>query len=375
MKILVIFGTRPEAIKLAPLINRLRANKFFDVRVCNTGQHKDLISPIIDLFKILIDHELNCMEINQGLTGLTCKIISKLELLFKSYKPDYIIVHGDTTTSFASALASFYAGIKIIHVEAGLRTYNKKSPFPEEINRTLTGSLADIHFAPTETSKNNLIAEGKKSNVYVTGNTVIDALYDALKLIDENSHEIKKLESKIDKTKKIILFTGHRRENFGDGFDNIFESIKTLTSSRNDVQLIYPVHPNPNVKAIAEDYFKDNENVILIEPLDYSTFIWVLNLSYLVITDSGGIQEEAPSLGKPVLVIRDTTERPEAVNAGTVILVGSNKVDLLQNANKLLDEQEFYNQMSSIINPYGDGFASERIIEVLKKINQPSENE
>ena len=176
MKILVIFGTRPEAIKLAPLINRLRANKFFDVRVCNTGQHKDLISPIIDLFKILIDHELNCMEINQGLTGLTCKIISKLELLFKSYKPDYIIVHGDTTTSFASALASFYAGIKIIHVEAGLRTYNKKSPFPEEINRTLTGSLADIHFAPTETSKNNLIAEGKKSNVYVTGNTVIDAL-------------------------------------------------------------------------------------------------------------------------------------------------------------------------------------------------------
>lgn len=375
MKILVIFGTRPEAIKLAPLINRLRANKFFDVRVCNTGQHKDLISPIVDLFKILVDHELNCMEINQGLSGLTCKIITKLELLFKSYKPDYIIVHGDTTTSFASALASFYAGIKIIHVEAGLRTYNKKSPFPEEINRTLTGSLADIHFAPTETSKNNLIAEGKKSNVYVTGNTVIDALYDALKLIDENSHEIKKLDSKIDKTKKIILFTGHRRENFGDGFDNIFESIKTLTLSRNDVQLIYPVHPNPNVKAIAEDYFKDNENVILIEPLDYSTFIWVLNFSYLVITDSGGIQEEAPSLGKPVLVIRDTTERPEAVNAGTVILVGSNKVDLLQNVNKLLDEQEFYNQMSSIINPYGDGFASERIIEVLMNINQPLENE
>lgn len=375
MKILVIFGTRPEAIKLAPLINRLRANMFFDVRVCNTGQHKDLISPIVDLFKILVDYELNCMEINQGLSGLTCKIITKLELLFKSYKPDYIIVHGDTTTSFASALASFYAGIKIIHVEAGLRTYNKKSPFPEEINRTLTGSLADIHFAPTETSKNNLIAEGKKSNVYVTGNTVIDALYDALKLIDENSHEIKKLDSKIHKTKKIILFTGHRRENFGDGFDNIFESIKTLTLSRNDVQLIYPVHPNPNVKAIAEDYFKDNENVILIEPLDYSTFIWVLNLSYLVITDSGGIQEEAPSLGKPVLVIRDTTERPEAVNAGTVILVGSNKVDLLQNVNKLLDEQEFYNQMSSIINPYGDGFASERIIEVLMNINQPSENE
>ena len=368
MKILVIFGTRPEAIKLAPLINRLRENSLFEVKVCNTGQHKDLIIPILNLFKLSIDYELNCMEINQGLTGLTCKIITKLDSLFNSYKPDYIIVHGDTTTSFASALASFYAGIKIIHVEAGLRTYNKKSPFPEEINRTLTGSLADLHFAPTETSKNNLIAEGKTENVYVTGNTVIDALYDALKLIDENSNEIKNLKSKIDVTKKIILFTGHRRENFGDGFNNIFESIKNLTLSRNDIQLVYPVHPNPNVKTIAQNYFKDNKNVILIEPLDYSTFIWLLNKSYLVVTDSGGIQEEAPSLGKPVLVIRDTTERPEAVQAGTVILVGSNKVDLLYNANKLLDDVQFYNQMASIINPYGDGLASQRIIDILMKL-------
>lgn len=365
MRILVIFGTRPEAIKLAPLINRLRANSLFEVTVCNTGQHKDLILPILDLFKLTIDYDLNCMEINQGLTGLTCKIITQLDLLFTTYKPDYIIVHGDTTTSFASALASFYAGIKIIHVEAGLRTFNKKSPFPEEINRTLTGSLADLHFAPTETAKNNLISEGKKDNVYVTGNTVIDALYDALKLIDEHSFEIKNLKSKIDESKKIILFTGHRRENFGDGFENIFESIKNLTLSRNDIQLIYPVHPNPNVKSVAQNYFKDNKNVLLIEPLDYSTFIWLLNKSYLVITDSGGIQEEAPSLGKPVLVIRDTTERPEAVEAGTVILVGSNKVDLLHNANLLLDDVRFYNQMSSIINPYGDGLASERIIDIL----------
>jgi UDP-N-acetylglucosamine 2-epimerase (non-hydrolysing) len=372
MKILVIFGTRPEAIKLAPLINRLRENNLFKISVCNTGQHRDLVNPIIDLFKIKVDYELNSMEINQGLTGLTCKIITSLELLFISNMPDYIIVHGDTTTSFASALAAFYAGIKIIHVEAGLRTFNKKSPFPEEINRTLTGSLADFHFAPTQTSKNNLIAEGKIDNVFVTGNTVIDSLYDALKLINEDTREIKYLNSIIDKTKKIILFTGHRRENFGDGFDNIFESISNLTLSRNDIQLVYPVHPNPNVKVVAQNYFKDNKNVLLIEPLDYSTFIWLLNLSYLVITDSGGIQEEAPSLGKPVLVIRDTTERPEAVIAGTVILVGSNKADLLKNANKLLDDNQFYSQMSSIINPYGDGLASDRIIKVLENLQEPS---
>ena len=368
MKILIIFGTRPEAIKLAPLIKRLRQINTFDISVCNTGQHKDLIKPIIDLFNISVDHELETMEINQGLTGLTCKIITKLELHFKTFQPDYIIVHGDTTTSFASSLAAFYAGIKIIHIEAGLRTFNKKSPFPEEINRTLTGALADIHFAPTETSKNNLISEGKVNNIFVTGNTVIDALFDALKLIDENSIEINKLKSKIDKSKKLILFTGHRRENFGSGFDNIFDSIRDLTISRDDIQLIYPVHPNPNVKKIAEDYFKNNDNVLLIEPLDYSTFIWLLNASYLVITDSGGIQEEAPSLGKPVLVIRDTTERPEAVDAGTVILVGSNKVDLLFNVNKLLDDSNYYKQMASIINPYGDGLASQRIIDVLKSI-------
>lgn len=368
MKILVIFGTRPEAIKLAPLINRLRSNSLFEVSVCNTGQHKDLIYPILELFKISVDYDLDCMEINQGLPGLTCKIITKLESLFDSYKPDYIIVHGDTTTSFASALASFYAGIKIVHVEAGLRTYNKRSPFPEEINRTLTGSLADIHFAPTQTSKNNLNAEGIFDNIYVTGNTVIDALFDSLNLIDENSSGIISLKSKIHETKKIILFTGHRRENFGNGFDNIFEAIKILTLSRNDIQLVYPVHPNPNVKSIAHNYFRDNNNVILVDPLDYSTFIWLLNKSFLVITDSGGIQEEAPSLGKPVLVIRDTTERPEAVEAGTVILVGSNKFDLLNNANKLLDDVQFYNKMSSIINPYGDGLASDRIIDILKNL-------
>jgi UDP-N-acetylglucosamine 2-epimerase (non-hydrolysing) len=367
MKVLLIIGTRPEAIKMAPLIKRLKDNKKYEVFVCNTGQHKELLNPVLSLFKIEIDYDLETMEANQTLTGLTSKIITGLNKILIQLKPNFIFVHGDTTTSFASALAAFYQGIKIIHIEAGLRTFNKYSPFPEEMNRTLTGSLADFHFAPTMSAKENLLKQGIINNVFISGNTVIDALFDAVNLIDTSGKDILELKSKIDFNKKIILFTGHRRENFGDGFESIFKALTKITNERSDVLIIYPVHPNPNVQISAFDNFKNNKNVILINPLNYGAFVWLLKNCYLILTDSGGIQEEAPSLGKPVLVLRELTERPEAVEAGTVILVGSDSEKIYNLTNKLLDDQEFYSKMSDLINPYGDGKAAERIIEILSK--------
>jgi len=372
MKLLLVIGTRPEAIKMAPLVRRLMVQDKIEFKTCSTGQHKDLLDSILGFFNLSIDYDLALMSSNQGLHGLTSSIITKTKPIFEDYKPDYVLVHGDTTTSFASALAAFYSGIKVAHVEAGLRTFNKTAPFPEEMNRTLTGRIADVHFAPTELSKLNLLNEGTTENVFVTGNTVIDALHDALDLIDEESNEIKYLKTLLtNDRKKILLFTGHRRENFGTGFDAIFEGLNQLTVERNDITIVYPVHPNPNVKKCALKYFKNNSDIHLVEPLSYGAFIWLLKKSYLILTDSGGIQEEAPSLGKPVLVLREVTERPEAVEAGTVILVGTDKDMMKQITHELLDNTDLYNKMSAINNPYGDGKATERIVEYfINKIDK-----
>ena len=298
---------------------------------------------------------------NQGLHGLTAAIIVHIKSIFEQFQPDYVLVHGDTTTSFAVSLAAFYSGIKVAHVEAGLRTFNKQAPFPEEINRSLTARLADVHFAPTPLAAQNLAKEGITQQVIVTGNTVIDALYDAIQLMDVENDEIVKLKQTIDFSKKLILFTGHRRENFGAGFEQIFEALMEITENRDDVQIVYPVHPNPNVKLLAEKYFADSEKIKLIPPLSYGSFTWLMQQSYLIMTDSGGIQEEAPSLGKPVLVLREVTERPEAVEAGTVLIVGTDKEKIKSYTLQLLDDTNFYQEFSRKINPYGDGKASERI--------------
>jgi UDP-N-acetylglucosamine 2-epimerase (non-hydrolysing) len=374
MKLLLVIGTRPEAIKMAPLLRRLMVQDKIEFKICSTGQHKDLLDSILDFFNLSIDYDLALMSSNQGLHGLTSSIITKTKPIFEDYKPDYVLVHGDTTTSFASALAAFYSGIKVAHVEAGLRTHNKNAPFPEELNRAMTARIADIHFSPTKASKNNLEAEGVLENVFITGNTVIDALHDALEIIDENDTEILFLKNNIDfEKKKIILFTGHRRENFGGGFESIFSSLSKLMKERNDITIVYPVHPNPNVKLMAEKYFNNNENIKLISPLSYGPFIWLLKKSHIILTDSGGIQEEAPSLGKPVLVLREATERPEAVEAGTVILVGTNKEKIFNWVNSLLNNPELYEKMSGLINPYGDGKASDRIINYFNDLNLKNE--
>lgn len=369
MKILFVIGTRPEAIKMAPLIKKFNTNSQFQVIVCNTGQHKDLLDPIINFFNIKIDYNLFTMEDSQTLEGVTSKILLNLPKIFKEVNPDFIFVHGDTTTSFSAALAAFYSKIKIAHIEAGLRTFNKMAPFPEEMNRTLTARLSDIHFAPTAEAGKNLHSEGVVNDVIITGNTVIDALLEAVELINVNNVEIVALNKNIDFSKKVILFTGHRRENFGNGFEKIFSALTKLTKNRDDVVVVYPVHPNPNVKLLAEKHFINNQNIYLINPLGYDSFIWLLKKSFLVITDSGGIQEEAPSLGKPVLVLRDETERPEAVAAGTVILVGSDEDKILHEANLLLNDDVHYKKMSELNNPYGDGKASERIVNFFVELS------
>ncbi len=362
MKLLVVIGTRPEAIKMAPLIKRFRNTHGFEVRVCNTGQHKDLLEPVLDFFGITADYNLSVMQQDQGLHGLTAAIVQRTKPVFDEFRPAYVLVHGDTTTSFAAALSAFYSGIKVAHVEAGLRTFNKYAPFPEEINRSLTGRIADVHFAPTKAAIENLRKEGIVKDVILTGNTVIDSLLDAVKLIDDQTQGILQLKERIDTTKKIILFTGHRRENFGDGFEEIFSALRDILGKREDVIVVYPVHPNPNVKMLAEKYFLDNTKVHLVEPLGYDVFVWLMKQSYLILTDSGGIQEEAPSLGKPVLVLREVTERPEAVDAGTVILTGTDAEKIKTYCNRLLDDAAFYKATTSVSNPYGDGKASDRII-------------
>jgi UDP-N-acetylglucosamine 2-epimerase (non-hydrolysing) len=300
------------------------------------------------------------MKPDQNLHELTSGILLATKIVFEDFNPDYVLVHGDTTTSFATSLSAFYNKIKVAHIEAGLRTYDKWAPFPEEINRSINGRLADIHFAPTISSKDNLLRESISENkVIVTGNTVIDALFMSLNLVDYD--KMKGLESIIE-NKKVILFTGHRRENFNGGFEEVFKALSYITERRDDTIIIYPVHPNPNVKLLAQKYFKSSNRIFLIDPLDYGEFVWLMEKSYLIITDSGGIQEEAPSLGKPILVIRETTERPEAVESGAVVLVGTDYSKITENTIKLLDNKDFYFEMASVQNPYGDGKASDRII-------------
>lgn len=370
-KILFVFGTRPEAIKMAPLILNFKNEAIFDVKVCVTAQHREMLDQVLDFFEIIPDFDLDIMKKNQSLHSLTASVITELKNVFDSFNPDYVLVHGDTTTTLAASLAGFYSGVKICHIEAGLRTFNKYSPFPEEINRKITGVLANYHFAPTVIAEENLLKEGiPASDIIVTGNTVIDALLESVEKVNDNysNDEIATLQQTISFDKDIVLVTGHRRENHGEGFVNICNALEKISTLEN-VQVIYPVHLNPNVKDIVFERLSFNSNIKLIAPLAYPSFIWLMNKSKIILTDSGGIQEEAPSLGKPVLVMRDTTERPEAVEAGTVILVGTNEDIIFNECKRLLEDKTFYETMTMRHNPYGDGKASGKIIEFLKSKN------
>lgn len=366
-RILVVFGTRPEAIKMAPVVEELSRHKdHFEVEVCVTAQHREMLDQVLDFFGIQPRYDLNLMKPGQNLYTITADVITELKAVLDEFRPDYVLVHGDTTTSTAAALAAFYFGAKVCHVEAGLRTYDKRSPFPEEMNRQLTGRLTDLHFAPTERAKENLLKEGVPADhIYVTGNTVIDALIESSARVDGiTDKQIEKLTEIYDAKKKLVLVTGHRRENFGQGFINICESIQELSANK-DVQIIFPVHLNPNVQKPVFELLDGISNIHLIEPLAYPAFVWLMKRSTVILTDSGGVQEEAPSLGKPVLVMRNTTERPEAVEAGTVKLVGTDKAYIVSEISTLLQDDVKYASMAARRNPYGDGLASKRIAEVL----------
>jgi UDP-N-acetylglucosamine 2-epimerase (non-hydrolysing) len=368
MNILSIFGTRPEAVKMAPVVKALRNVYGDNAKVCVTAQHREMLDQVLSLFSIVPDYDLDIMRPGQDLTEVTSRILFGLRSLFKEERFDLILVHGDTTTAMAAALAAFYERIPVAHIEAGLRTRDIYSPWPEEINRSIVGRLATLHFAPTARAKGNLLYEGiSGESVFVTGNTVIDALQQVAERI-ENSPEMQcQFDAKfsfLDRSKRLILVTGHRRENFGEGFERICTALQRL-SLRSDVQIVYPVHLNPAVRAPVHEMLSSCANIFLIDPLDYSPFVYLMNRAYLIITDSGGIQEEAPSLGKPVLVMRESTERPEAVEAGTVRLVGTDSDKIVGSALRLIDDRELYNQMASALNPYGDGKASTRIVESI----------
>lgn len=369
-KNLIIFGTRPEAIKMAPLVKAFqRHSDVFDTRVCVTAQHREMLDQVLDFFDITPDYDLDLMQPGQNLYGLTAKIITSLQPVLEEFQPDFVYVHGDTTTTMAGSIASFYSGAKVCHVEAGLRTHNKWSPFPEEINRQVTGRVTDYHFAPTETSKQNLLKENvAEDHILVTGNTVIDALLDSVDKVNDNPSDfIMELSRKIA-DKEVVLVTGHRRENHGEGFERICKALKRIALDDKNRLIIYPVHLNPKVQEPVKRILSDVDNVMLIDPTPYQDFIWLMNRSKIIITDSGGVQEEAPSLGKPVLVMRDTTERPEAVDAGTVLLVGTDENLIVDHALNLLKDKDAFNKMSKLHNPYGDGKACERIVEFIKHI-------
>lgn len=371
-KILVVFGTRPEAIKMAPVVKACKARPELEVRVCVTAQHRQMLDQVMEIFGLTPDFDLNVMAPNQTLGDVTCKVLKGMEGVFAQWKPDMVLVQGDTTTVMAAALAAFYHKIAIGHVEAGLRTGNLYSPWPEEANRLLAGCLANQHYAPTLRSRDNLLKENKDpKTVFVTGNTVIDALQEAVKIMDGDAALTVKLAAQfpfLDPAKRLVLVTGHRRENFGDGFIHICNAIARV-ASRKDVQVVYPMHMNPNVRKPVNEILGGLSNVHLIEPLDYLSFLYMMRKSYLIMTDSGGVQEEAPSLGKPVIVMRDTTERPEAVDAGTVLLAGTETDAMASAAERLLDDGSFYEKMSHAINPYGDGFAAKRIAEIVSGLN------
>ncbi|MDK2887013.1 MAG: hypothetical protein PWP54_1593 [Thermosipho sp. (in: thermotogales)] len=369
MKILFIFGTRPEAIKMAPVIKKFEKHNEFEVKVCVTAQHREMLDQVLNFFDIKPDYDLNIMKPNQTLYNITASIIKELEKVIKIEKPSLIFIQGDTTTAFVGALAGYYAKAKIAHIEAGLRSYNKYSPFPEEMNRVLIGHLADYHFAPTKKAKENLYKENIKKNVYVVGNTVIDALFLGLEIIKkEGEQKYYEYFNFIDFSKKIILVTGHRRESFGEPFKNICYAIKEIAENYDDVEIVYPVHLNPNVRKPVYKILKSNKRIHLIKPLSYPYFIWLMNKSYLVLTDSGGIQEEAPALGKPVLVMREITERTEGIKAGTAKLVGTDKEKIIKEVSVLLTNEVEYNNMAKAINPYGDGKASNRIRDIIKEV-------
>lgn len=384
MKIMLVFGTRPEAIKMAPLVKEFQKYpEKFETLVCVTGQHREMLDQVLHIFEITPDYDLNIMKQGQDLYDVTARVLVGMRDVLRESNPDVVLVHGDTTTSTAAALAAFYQQIPVGHVEAGLRTHNIYSPWPEEMNRQITGRIATYHFSPTPLSKHNLLAEGvNEEKIHVTGNTVIDALYmvvDKIKndksldtelenILRQSGYDVKRLNN----GKKLVLITGHRRENFGDGFINMCTAIKDLTQKYPDVDFVYPMHLNPNVRKPIHEVFGEDlsnlGNMFFIEPLEYLSFVYLMEKSNIVLTDSGGIQEEAPGLGKPVLVMRDTTERPEALEAGTVKLVGTNYDKIVNEVSALLDNNEYYEKMSKAVNPYGDGLACSRIIDEFKYV-------
>jgi len=369
MKVLTVFGTRPEAIKMAPLVHALASDKRFDAKVCVTAQHREMLDQVLDLFNITPDFDLDLMKAGQTLNQITSRILLELKPVLEQFKPDVVLVHGDTATTFAASLAAYYEQIPVGHVEAGLRTGNVYSPWPEEGNRKLTGALTKFHFAPTDTSKENLLRENyDPQDIHVTGNTVIDALLMIKDKIENDvtlNEELSEKFSFLEPSKKLILVTGHRRESFGDGFERICDALATTAKQYPNAQILYPVHLNPQVREPVNRILKDIDNIFLIEPQQYLPFIYLMSRSHIILTDSGGIQEEAPSLGKPVLVMRDTTERPEAVSAGTVKLVGTDIDVITSSLQELMDDEEAYKAMSFAHNPYGDGLACQRILDVL----------
>jgi len=370
MKILTVFGTRPEAIKMAPLVKMLAQQPDFDARVCVTAQHRQMLDQVLDLFEIAPDYDLDIMKPGQSLSDVTTAIMTRIEPVLKEFKPDLVLVHGDTSTTFCTSLAAFYQRVAIGHVEAGLRTGDLQSPWPEEANRKLTGALAQVHFAPTAQSQKNLLDEGTESErVHVTGNTVIDALLwvqEKLARDEKLKRTMAERFSCLRDDARMVLITGHRRENFGDGFERICAAIRTLAAQYPDTDFLYPVHLNPNVAEPVKRILSGVDNVHLIEPQDYLPFVYLMTRAHIILTDSGGIQEEAPSLGKPVLVMRDTTERPEAVSAGTVRLVGTDAERIVAAVSTLLDDEQEYNSMSFAHNPYGDGEACSRIVNIIR---------
>ncbi len=371
MKLLIVFGTRPEAIKMAPLVKELKKSSELIVKVCVTAQHRQMLDQVLQLFEITPEYDLDLMRPGQTLPQLTSNILLGMDGVLADYRPDWVLVHGDTSTSMATSLSAYYQQVGVAHVEAGLRTYNLYSPWPEEGNRQITGRLAGLHFSPTEASRNNLLKEGAKPDqIHVTGNTVIDALLSVSQRIDNDAELRSSLAAQfpfLESAKRVVLVTGHRRENFGTGFESICNALKDIAREP-DVQVVYPVHLNPQVQEPVRRILGDSTHVHLIEPLDYLPFVYLMMRSYLILTDSGGIQEEAPSLGKPVLVMRDTTERPEAVAAGTVRLVGTDRSSIVKEATKLLNDDVAYLNMAYAHNPYGDGVACQRIRDIFEHL-------
>jgi len=375
LKILSVFGTRPEAIKMAPVIKELgKYPEIISSKVCVTAQHRQMLDQVLNLFNIHPDYDLDIMKPGQDLFDITCNVLQGLKPILNSEKPDLLLVHGDTTTTMSAALAAYYCRIPVGHVEAGLRTFNKFSPFPEEINRKISGALSDYHFSPTETSRDNLLREGVfPDSIFITGNTVVDALLSVVERIEatpELNDQFVETFSYLDPAKKLILVTGHRRENFGEGFKSVCNALAEIAQTRSDIEILYPVHLNPNVQEPVSRILgnQQHHNIHLIEPVDYLPFVYLMNRAYLILTDSGGVQEEAPSLGKPVLVMRNTTERPEAILAGTVRLVGTNHKKIVAESLELIGNADAYNVMSMAHNPYGDGKAAQRIVDIIKSM-------